>query len=72
MAKRFGPGRIRNAGYKFYDFFSIFFYVGMFYVGMSWSRDAEAVLSENHSLVWRWLSSHLAGQTVQHFQNWGL
>ena len=44
----------------------------MFYVGMSWSRDAEAVLSENHSLVWRWLSSHLAGQTVQHFQNWGL
>lgn len=41
-------------------------------LGMSWSRDAEAVLSENHSLVWRWLSSHLAGQTVQHFQNWGL
>ena len=35
MAKRFGPGRIRNAGYKFSDFFSIFFYVGMFYVGMS-------------------------------------
>jgi hypothetical protein len=39
---------------------------------MSWSREGEAVLRENHSLVWEWLSRHLAGQSVQRVQNWGL
>jgi hypothetical protein len=30
------------------------------------------VLRENHSLLWTWLSAQLAGQPVDHFQNWGL
>jgi hypothetical protein len=44
----------------------------MFCAGMLCTREAEAVLSENHSLLWSWLSRHLTNQSVDHFQNWGI
>lgn len=41
-------------------------------LGMLCSREPEIVLGENHSMLWSWLSGHLAGQAVNHFQDWGL
>jgi len=41
-------------------------------LGMLCTREAEAVLSENHSLLWSWLSRHLTNKSVDHFQNWGI